>query len=650
MTTPRLLSERYELGDVLGYGGMSEVHRGLDTRLGRDVAVKVLRADLARDPQFQMRFRREAQNAASLNHPAIVSVYDTGETQSEFGPLPYIVMEYVDGQTLREIVKTQGPMTQQKVIEVMADVCAALDFSHRHNIIHRDVKPANIMINRAGAVKVMDFGIARALGEGQNVTQTAAVIGTAQYLSPEQARGEPVDARSDVYASGCVLFELLTGDPPFTGDTPVAVAYQHVREDPRRPSEINPSIPPALDAVVLKALSKNPLNRYQSAAEMRSDLVRVRTGQAPMAPQVMSEDERTAMLAPPMPTGPTRRINGTRHAAAPASYGEYYDDEPRRSPARMIAWTVGAVAVLGLLVFAATQLFFRSPPAPQPVAVPNVVGQTEQVARNQIISTRLQVAPEAVQVTSSVEEIGLVVGTDPGINSQVPERTVVTLQVGKGPERTTVPRLQGQTAEEAEATLKTRALTLGEQTEEETDNAELVGKVVRTEPEAGEDVAGQSAVKIFIGKERTTAQIPNVAGQSVQGAQQLLAQSGFTNLQQTPVPNAQPAGTVLATDPAAGTQARKDATITLQVSDGSGGNTGGGQVDVPDLRGQDLGTARQQLQQRGFATIQVVNIPAGDESQRGKVVDQSPRNGKADPSQPITLVVARGSGDGGDGN
>jgi serine/threonine-protein kinase len=184
MTTPRLLSERYELGEVLGYGGMAEVHRGLDTRLGRDVAVKVLRADLARDPQFQMRFRREAQNAAALNHPAIVAVYDTGEVQSEFGPLPYIVMEYVDGQTLREIVKTQGPMTQQRVIEVMADVCAALDFSHRHNIIHRDVKPANIMINLAGAVKVMDFGIARALGEGQNVTQTAAVIGTAQYLSP----------------------------------------------------------------------------------------------------------------------------------------------------------------------------------------------------------------------------------------------------------------------------------------------------------------------------------------------------------------------------------------------------------------------------------------------------------------------------------
>ena len=209
MTTPRLLSERYELGEVLGYGGMSEVHIAKDVRLGRDVAVKVLRADLARDPQFQLRFRREAQNAASLNHPAIVAVYDTGEAQTEYGPLPYIVMEYVEGRTLRDIVKCDGPMDEQQALETMADVCAALDFSHRGGIIHRDVKPANVMITTAGAVKVMDFGIARALADGGSVTQTAAVIGTAQYLSPEQARGEAVDARSDVYAAGCVLYLSL---------------------------------------------------------------------------------------------------------------------------------------------------------------------------------------------------------------------------------------------------------------------------------------------------------------------------------------------------------------------------------------------------------------------------------------------------------
>ncbi|MGH8966372.1 MAG: Stk1 family PASTA domain-containing Ser/Thr kinase, partial [Actinomycetes bacterium] len=314
MTTPRLLSNRYELGEVLGYGGMSEVHKGRDVRLGRDVAVKVLRADLARDPQFQERFRREAQNAAALNHPAIVAVYDTGETRTEHGPLPYIVMEYVDGRTLRDIVKTEGPLPGQRAMEIMADVSAALDFSHRHGIIHRDVKPANVMITRTGAVKVMDFGIARAIHDGQAaVTQTAAVIGTAQYLSPEQARGEQVDARSDVYAAGCVLYELITGDPPFTGDSPVAVAYQHVREDPTPPSHQNPEVSAAMDAVVLKAMSKNPANRYQSAAEMRTDLVRVLSGQRQLAPMVMTDADRTVMLD----AGPTVAIRPSRHRPEP---------------------------------------------------------------------------------------------------------------------------------------------------------------------------------------------------------------------------------------------------------------------------------------------------------------------------------------------
>ena len=397
-----------------------------------------------------------------------MAVYDTGEVAGESGPLPYIVMEYVDGQTLREIVKTTGPMSQQRVIEVMADVCAALDFSHRHNIIHRDVKPANIMINRAGAVKVMDFGIARALGEGQNVTQTAAVIGTAQYLSPEQARGEAVDARSDVYAAGCVLFELLTGDPPFTGDTPVAVAYQHVREDPRLPSEVNPSVPAALDAVVLKALSKNPLNRYQSAAEMRSDLVRVRSGQSPMAPLVMSEDERTAMLAAGPSTGPTRRLNGggrhTMPPAAPIDYDDYYDEPRRSSTARTVGIVVAVLVALGLVGFVAYQIFSPPPPTPQ-VAVPNVVGQSQQDARNQILGARLSVS-SVVEVPSQASQIDQVLSTDPPVGTEVAERSGVTLQIGRGPDTVAVPALTGKTIEEATALLKDRGLEMGTQTTE----------------------------------------------------------------------------------------------------------------------------------------------------------------------------------------
>ena len=300
MTTPQHLSDRYELGEILGFGGMSEVHLARDVRLHRDVAVKVLRADLARDPSFYLRFRREAQNAAALNHPAIVAVYDTGEAETAAGPLPYIVMEYVNGVTLRDIVHTDGPMPPTRAIEIIADACQALNFSHQHGIIHRDVKPANIMISSTNAVKVMDFGIARALSDsGNSVTQTAAVIGTAQYLSPEQARGDTVDARSDVYSLGCVLYEMLTGEPPFVGDSPVAVAYQHVREDPVPPSRRHEGISADLDAVVLKALAKNPENRYQTAAEMRTDLVRVHNGEPPEAPKILTDADRSSLMAAP---------------------------------------------------------------------------------------------------------------------------------------------------------------------------------------------------------------------------------------------------------------------------------------------------------------------------------------------------------------
>ena len=349
MTTPQHLSDRYELGEILGFGGMSEVHLARDVRLHRDVAVKVLRADLARDPSFYLRFRREAQNAAALNHPAIVAVYDTGEAETAAGPLPYIVMEYVDGVTLRDIVHTEGPLPPKRAIEIIADACQALNFSHQHGIIHRDVKPANIMISTTNAVKVMDFGIARALADsGISVTQTAAVIGTAQYLSPEQARGDSVDARSDVYSLGCVLYEMLTGEPPFVGDSPVAVAYQHVREDPVPPSQRHEGISADLDAVVLKALAKNPENRYQTAAEMRADLVRVHNGEPPEAPKVLTDADRSSLLASTHPSD---------------SAGPHTDPLPRqeldftrdRGPGSVSRWVV-AVAALAVLTVIVTIL------------------------------------------------------------------------------------------------------------------------------------------------------------------------------------------------------------------------------------------------------------------------------------------------------
>src|SRR6185312_14710530 len=236
MEEPRRLGGRYELGHVLGRGGMAEVYIAHDTRLGRTVAVKTLRVDLARDPSFQTRFRREAQSAASLNHPSIVAVYDTGEDHSDGVVTPYIVMEHVEGRTLRDVLASEGRLLPQRALEITAQICAALEQAHRAGIVHRDIKPGNVMLTPSGEVKVMDFGIARAMtGSSSTMTQTAAVIGTAHYLSPEQARGEHVDARSDIYSTGCLLYELLTGGPPFSGDSAVAVAYQHVREDPVPP-------------------------------------------------------------------------------------------------------------------------------------------------------------------------------------------------------------------------------------------------------------------------------------------------------------------------------------------------------------------------------------------------------------------------------
>src|SRR5262249_46328169 len=315
MSPGRLLGGRYEVGELLGYGGMAEVDHGRDTRLGRDVAIKMLRADLARDATFQMRFSREAQNAAALNHPAIVAVYDTGEERGPVGePLPFIVMEFVNGRTLKEVLNAEGPLMPRRALDITAEIAAALEFSHRHGIIHRDIKPGNVMLTQTGQVKVMDFGIARALASGATtMTQTSAVIGTAQYLSPEQARGEAVDARSDVYAAGCVLFELLCGHPPFVGDSPVAVAYQHVREDPRPPSASNRDGPPALAAIVLKALAKNPANRYQSAAEMRADLLRAAAGRPVMATPVMREEETLPLTAAPRtPTRTAARVGNAK--------------------------------------------------------------------------------------------------------------------------------------------------------------------------------------------------------------------------------------------------------------------------------------------------------------------------------------------------
>ncbi|HXT46347.1 MAG TPA: Stk1 family PASTA domain-containing Ser/Thr kinase [Pseudonocardiaceae bacterium] len=625
MTIPRLLSDRYELGETLGYGGMSEVHRGRDVRLGRDVAVKVLRADLARDPQFQHRFRREAQNAAALNHPAIVAVYDTGETVSEYGPLPYIVMEFVDGRTLRDIVKTEGPLDEERAMETMADVCAALDFSHRNGIIHRDVKPANIMINNAGAVKVMDFGIARALADGQGVTQTAAVVGTAQYLSPEQARGEMVDARSDVYAAGCVLYELIAGEPPFTGDSPVAVAYQHVREDPAPPSHQNPDVSPALDAVVLKAMSKNPANRYQSAAEMRSDLVRVLKGQRQLAPVVMTDADRDLMLD----SGPTVAIRATRagrRRAEPAG-GPI---EGRRSGRGLgVLTTVVVAAIIGMILLLFTDVFGGGP---KPIPVPNVVGQPVPQAEQALNAAGFQT--ERHPVESTPQDLERVVAMNPA--GQAVKGTTVRLDIGAGPAEVEIPNLLGLDRTQAQASLQQVGLVLSpDQRQQVVQDDKDVGRVQVQDPPAGRKLAKGKSVTITVGVPPETFGVPDVVGTNVEQAQRNIAVAHLT-AQIQEVDSAVQRGQVLKQNPAGGTTVKAGSTVTLTVSRGN-------QAQMPNLHGLTETQALATLQRLGWTgTLHEVFTQVNDPTQVGLIVAQDvPAGTGFTRDQTITVTIGR---------
>ncbi|MFD0200055.1 MULTISPECIES: Stk1 family PASTA domain-containing Ser/Thr kinase [Saccharothrix] len=644
MSTPRLLSNRYELGETLGYGGMSEVHKGRDVRLGRDVAIKVLRADLARDTQFQERFRREAQNSAALNHPAIVAVYDTGETQTEYGPLPYIVMEFVDGRTLRDIVKTQGPLSGKRAMEVMADVSAALDFSHRHGIVHRDVKPANVMITRSGAVKVMDFGIARAVHDGQAaVTQTAAVIGTAQYLSPEQARGEAVDGRSDVYASGCVLFELLTGEPPFTGDSPVAVAYQHVREDPKPPSALNPKVSPALDAIVLKAMAKGPANRYQSAAEMRADLVRVLSGQRPSAPAVMTAEDRTAVLN--QSSSPRTEIapsTGGRHRPSalreePAEYDPLAEEEEERRARRKKAIMVTLVvllciAVLALAAWITTTLLSdgEKTAATEKVKVPSLVGKEQSAAYAELEAKQLTVVVEltpcqpGAEPACNADQIGKVVLTDPPANREVDKRSTVKMVVGNVPDSAPVPSVTGLSPTDAQKKLEAEGWVFQQATGTiETEDPNLVGKVVQQSPNPGVSAAKGSAITVTLGKAPETAQLPDVTGQTLDNARATLEGNGF-KVQTKDVDSPEPLNEVVAQNPGPG-RAEKGTLVTLSVSKNN-------QFIMPDLRGMTENQARTKLNQAGWTgnELTVTKQVVSDIGQDKEILGQ-----EIQPNQPV---------------
>jgi serine/threonine-protein kinase len=536
-----LLGGRYEVGAPLGQGGMAEVFRGRDTRLGRDVAIKILRPELAGDPTFLARFRREAQAAASLNHPNIVSVYDTGDDNG----VPFIVMEYVEGRTLREVLRTQGRMLPTRALEIVADVCAALEHAHEQGIVHRDIKPANVMLNAQGTVKVMDFGIARAItASTSQMTQTAAVIGTAQYLSPEQARGEHVDARSDVYSTGCLLYELLTHQPPFTGDSPVAVAYQHVREDPTLPSTLNPDVEPAVESVVMKAMAKNPGNRYQTAAEMRDDLLRAAAGRPVRATPILSASDTTLL---------------TPAAASTAVLGTV---QPERRGSRALAYVLLAIATIAVFVVSLllVKSLFKSDGTK--ISVPDVRGKTVPQA-TQILEAQGLKAETKEEFSS--RPVGIVFDQDPLPKFSMAKGGTVTLRVSKGIERVGVPNVVGLSLDDARKALEDAGLKVGNVVEKEQTGPP--NRVLAADPAAGTTVNKGSAVNLTVISGTLT--VPDLFGKTFEDARAQLESMGFSNIVREDVPSDNPAeaGTVVGQTPPKGSKVSRDDKITLQVAE-----------------------------------------------------------------------------------
>jgi serine/threonine protein kinase/beta-lactam-binding protein with PASTA domain len=561
-STTRLLGGRYQVGELIGRGGMAEVHAGHDTRLGRTVAIKVLRADLARDPSFLARFRREAPSAAGLNHPSIVAVYDSGEDEDTESSgrkvaLPYIVMEYIEGRTLREILSETKVMEPAEAARVTEGVLDALAYSHRMGIVHRDIKPANVMLTPNGDVKVMDFGIARAIADtAATMTQTQSVIGTAQYLSPEQAQGTPVDARSDLYSAGCLLYELLTGRTPFIGDSPVSVAYQHVGQAPQAPSVFQPGLSADLDAVVLHALAKDRETRYQDASQFRSDLTAARTGApissaahgtaAGLGAAALSGDPTMAIAQTIAQTNPTQVVRpqgvpdqgGSGSTTSLPPVGTDPTAQPRKR--RKTTYALLALAVIAALVligFAARSMLATGKAVPQ-LTVPSVTGLTQAEAAAKLTSAGF--VPKVSKATNAAEK-GTVFDENPAANERRPAKTTVTIFVSTGPGQTEVPDVTGFALGSARASIKDAHLSVG-RVESVDDPKVDKGKVIETVPKARSSVAANSAVVIRVASGKV--KVPEVVGDSSGDAQKRLTDARLSYKTRFEF-SAKPEGTVL---------------------------------------------------------------------------------------------------------